>query len=666
MKKQVNINRGIYSNVIAFICNMMLAYIVYAVCRIEFIAENWNLFKNTLFSNNWTDLVKGSLLFDTSAILYTNSLYALMMLMPLPLAHRHLWRTIAKWVFMVFNTICIIANVADSVYFQYTGRRTTMSVFSEFGNEGNLGSIILTEVVRHWYLILFVIAIAYLLYLLYANPTSKIVLNRRRRYLAFYLITTCYLLAYIPLTVCGMRGGATTAVRPITISNANQYVNHPQEAAVVLNTPFSIIRTANKKPFIVPQYMSEEEMNQLYSPIHRPATEAFTVDRDSSYTKTNVIVLIVESFGREYIGAYNETLENGQYKGYTPFIDSLYQHCVSFDYTFANGRKSIDGMPSILSSIPMFVEPFFLTPASLNDVSGIAGELGKIGYHSAFFHGAENGSMGFQAFARATGFQEYYGRTEYNEDPRFDGDKDFDGTWAIWDEPFLQFYATKMSEMQEPFMTALFTASSHHPYIVPEKYQEEFPEEGNNPIHKCIRYTDMSLRKFFETAKKQPWYEHTLFVFTSDHTNWSDHAEYQTALGVYGSPILFFDPSGRLEAGRRHAIAQQIDIMPTVLSYIGYTNPYIAFGKDLLTTADSCTWAVNYNNGIYQYIDGDYALMFDGMQTKSLYNYKNDWMLTTDLKTEETDQATLMEQRLKAIIQSYMKRMNGNNLTFKK
>ena len=123
-------------------------------------------------------------------------------------------------------------------------------------------------------------------------------------------------------------------------------------------------------------------------------------------------------------------------------------------------------MPSILSGIPMFVEPFILTTYSLNNVSGIAGELSRTGYNTAFFHGAENSSMGFQAFARSTGFAHYYGRTEYNADPRFGGDNDFDGTWAIWDEEFLQFYSHTMNQMQQPFCTALFTATSHHPFVV--------------------------------------------------------------------------------------------------------------------------------------------------------------------------------------------------------
>ena len=310
----------------------------------------------------------------------------------------------------------------------------------------------------------------------------------------------------------------------------------------------------------------------------------------------------------------------------------------------------------------MFVEPFFLTPASMNDVSGIAGELKNKGYYSAFFHGAENGSMGFQAFARKTGFTDYFGRTEYDDDKRFGGDKDFDGMWAIWDEPFLQFFATKMSEFKQPFVSAVFTASSHHPYTIPEQYQNIYKEEGI-VIHKCIRYTDNALRLFFSKAKTQPWYKNTLFVITSDHTNLSDHAYYQTDLGGFCSPIIFFAPSGDLQPGMRNAIAQQIDIMPTVLSYLGYDRHYVAFGCDLLTTKDEDTWAVNYLNGIYQYVKGDWLLQFDGHKAKALYRFRTDLLLKDNLLTKEPEVTKDMERQVKAIIQSYMTRMVNNQLT---
>ena len=645
-----------------FLLNLIIIYIAYGICRVAFVMENWGLFASDFQWSSVPEMLHGAWMFDTSAILYTNVLYALLMLIPLHYKEMRGWQMTAKWIFIIVNGVCIAANLADCVYFKYTMRRTTNTVFSEFSNEGNIGSIIGVEFLRHWYLVLLFVVMILAMWKCYFGGGSKKTLRKTsmpqgKGLLRYYIIQTLCFAIFIPLCICGMRGGATTAVRPITISNANQYVAHPQEAGIVLNTPFSLIRTIGKKVFEIPEYMSEQEMNALYSPVIIPNSSSLIPNS----SKKNVVILIVESFGREYIGGYNKWLDGGKYKGYTPFVDSLMQHSQTFLYSYCNGRKSIDGMPSILSGIPMFIEPFFLTPASMNDVSGIAGELKNKGYYSAFFHGAENGSMGFEAFARKTGFTDYFGRTEYNADKRFNGDKDFDGMWAIWDEPFLQFFATKMSEFKQPFVSAVFTASSHHPYKVPEEYKDIYKEEGI-VIHKCIRYTDNAIRRFFDKAKTQSWYKNTLFVITSDHTNLSDHAYYQTDLGGFCSPIIFFDPSGDMKPGMRDAIAQQIDIMPTVLSYLGYDRPYVAFGCDLLTTTDEDTWAVNYLNGIYQYIKGDWLLQFDGQKAKALYRFRTDLLLKDNLLTKEPKIAADMERQVKAIIQSYMTRMVNNQL----
>jgi len=641
--------------------NLVVVYLAYAICRLAYLLENWNTFANSLTIHSLAETICGGLVFDTSAILYTNSLYILLMLVPLHYKETAIWQKIAKWVFVTVNGLCVVINLSDAVYFQYTGRRTTITVFSEFASENNLTGIFAGEMFRHWYLLLLGIALIYGMYRLYRSP-----FDMRRAgshpyggtvgsWMRYYAVQTLCLLVFVPVCIIGMRGGATTAVRPITISNANQYADTPMMAALVLNTPFSLIRTIDKPIFTVPQYFAQDELDRIYTPLHLP--------QDSIVTRRkNVVVIIVESFGREYIGGYNRWLDGGSYKGYTPFTDSLMQHSATWLYSYCNGRKSIDGMPSILSSIPMFVEPFFLTPSSMNDVSGLAGELKHKGYYSAFFHGAENGSMGFQAFARTTGFDSYFGRTEYNADKRFGGDADFDGTWAIWDEPFMQFYATKMSEFRQPFISAVFTASSHHPYVIPEKYKDIYPEEGI-VIHKCIRYTDNALRRFFDTARRQPWYGNTLFVITSDHTNLSDHDYYQTSLGGFCSPIIFFDPSGDIQPGMRDAIAQQIDIMPTVLNYLGYDRPYVAFGCDLFNTPAEETWAVNYLNGIYQYVKGNYLLQFDGRQAKGLYRFRTDLLLKENLAGQGIDEEQQMVREVKAIIQSYMMRMTDNKLT---
>jgi len=645
----------------ATIYNLMLAYAAYFLARILFLIINYSYFSIDMTYRHLWELLSGGLVFDTSAILITNSLYIVLMLLPWHGKETAVYQIACRWLFVTINSLAMFTNLCDAVYFRYTMRRTTTTIFREFSNEDNLGFIFLTEMLHHFYLVFIFGAVAWALYYFY-----HITRLRQRHYVwwQYDIAMLLSLLLFIPFGVAGIRGGFTTAVRPITISNANQYADHPVEAALVLNTPFSLYRTIGKDVFVVPDYFNKEDLETLYSPIHKPSIPRDSRNsrdsRDSSMIKKNVVILIVESFGREYIGALNRSLENGRYKGYTPFVDSLIARSVTFSHSYCNGRKSIDGMPSILSSIPMFVEPFFLTPASMNHVSGIARLLDDEGYQTAFFHGAQRGSMGFQAFAKATGFQDYYGREDFNADARFNGDDDFDGTWAIWDEPFLQYYATKMSEMKEPFMTAVFTASSHHPYAVPDKYKSTFPEEGII-IHKCIRYTDMAIGKFFERASREPWFNNTIFVLTSDHTNLSDHEYYQTDLGGFCSPIIFYEPgNGARTPEIQDKIAQQIDILPTLMGMLHYPKPYFAFGIDLFNTKAEDTWAVNYLNGIYQYVKKGHVLQFDGEKAVGMYAL-TDSLMQNNLNGKVPDQPWMV-QELKAIIQQYMSRMTEDRL----
>ena len=640
------------------IYNLMLVYVVYFLARVLYLLLNYSYFAVDMTYGHLLELFMGGLVFDTSAILITNSLYIFLMLLPWHGKETRLYQQVCKGVFLCINGLALFVNCCDAVYFRFTMRRTTTTIFNEFSNEGNILSIFFKELVNHFYLVFIFGVIIWALYKCYRST------RLRQRHYVWWQYDVAMLLSLLfvaPFTVAGIRGGFTTAVRPITISNANQYADHPIEAALVLNTPFSLYRTIGKDVFVVPDYFSPEDLEVIYSPIHQPdIVTNDSVDSDTTFVKKNVVILIVESFGREYIGALNRSLDGGRYKGYTPFVDSLIARSVTFTHSYCNGRKSIDGMPSILSSIPMFVEPFFLTPASMNHVSGIARLLGNEGYETAFFHGAQRGSMGFQAFANATGFKAYYGREDFNADSRFGNDVDFDGTWAIWDEPFLQYYGAKMSEMKEPFMTAVFTASSHHPYVVPEKYQDVYPEEGLI-IHKCIRYTDMAIRKFFERVSHEPWFHNTIFVLTSDHTNLSDHAYYQTDLGGFCSPIIIYEPGNQSRIPEiQDKIAQQIDILPTVMGMLHYPRPYFAFGIDLFNTPPEETWAVNYLNGIYQYVKKEHVLQFDGEKTIGIYAL-SDSLMQNNLNGQLPDQPW-MEQDLKAIIQQYMSRMVEDRL----
>ena len=242
-----------YATILALLWNLLLAYLVYQVARAEY------FFENTHYLNYTFDVFRGGLLFDTSAIIYTHALYIILILLPI---RQHGYQQFCKWLYLIINGVALAINLADSVYFQYTMRRTTTTVFSEFSNEGNLGSIIGTEFIHHWYLVLLFVIVMVLLWRFYAMPRKQ------------HPVNLASLILIVPLSIAGMRGGFTTAVRPITISNANQYAQRPTDAALVLNTPFSLIRTIGKNVFTVPTYFSsEEEMEAVYSPLHPGCSE---------------------------------------------------------------------------------------------------------------------------------------------------------------------------------------------------------------------------------------------------------------------------------------------------------------------------------------------------------------------------------------------------------
>lgn len=652
--------------ILSFLWNLGLLYMLYFLCRVVYVLEFWDM-----YSDGWASLSVGQLLwggfrFDTAAIAYTCLPWALMLLLPVSPKryNKRGWQLTAKSLYVGINTVALWANLVDTVYSRYTGRRTTATFFSEFSNEGNLGGIFLAEVVSHWYLVL--LAIAMLLALVFLYRPARAYTHKG----VHYWVQSISLVALLPLVVVGIRGSVTYH-RPIGLSDANGYVCQPKEANIVLNTPFALIRTIGKTSFTAPAWFSQEELDSLYSPIHQVTENA---DLPVSQERPNVVILILESFGQEYWGFYNDG------EGYTPFLDSLARHSMVWRHAYANGRKSIDALPSILSSIPMFVEPYILTPYANNEVSSVAGELSRQGYRTAFFHGADNGSMGFQAFARSVGFQDYYGMDEYCRDARFGGKDDFDGYWAIWDEEFLQYFALMLDTLQEPFLTTLFTASSHHPFRIPGRYENQFLG-GDQPIYRTIQYTDHALRQFFATARRQPWYKNTLFVITADHTNNPQKAEYKTGIGQFRVPLLIYDPSGRLPVGcDTVTTAQQIDIMPTLLGFIGTRAPYLAFGQDLFNTPPDSTWGVSYYNGVYQFVHQGCLLLFDGQQPTALYHLPSDPLLqhnllatplgartsssTNSLITTPWLQTTPPDpQLLKAIIQSYMTRMIENRLT---
>jgi hypothetical protein len=619
---------------------------LFGLCRIGFYLFNTNFFPD-MTAANFLVLLAAGMKFDLVVVLYANVLLILMTLVPFDLRFRYGYQEALRYIFFITNGFAIALNVCDFIYYKFTLRRTTADVFKQFENEQNLSGLLLQFVVDYWYAVLFWVFLVVVMVKLHNR--IQVWGPKTRNRILYYVggVALIPIVAY--LFIGGVRGGFRHSTRPITLSNAGEYVKDPKDIAIVLNTPFTLMRTFGKtKVQRVTYYQDSIALEKIYTPEHFPTDKIPFVNK-------NVVVIILESFSKEFFGTFNRDKENGTYKGYTPFLDSLVDHSLTFEYSFANGRKSIDGLPSVVSSIPSLGVPYFLSPYSGNKINSLASLLNEKGYHTSFFHGAPNGSMGFQAFMNLAGVKEYYGMTEY------DNDDDFDGLWGIWDDKFFKFYSKKLNEFPQPFMSSIFTVTSHHPFAIPAEFEDDF-KGGPLPIHKCVQYTDQTLKEFFRDVSTMPWYNNTLFVITADHTSSNiQFPEHRTAWGFYSVPVIFFTPDGSLK-GRRDEIAQQIDIMPTVLGQLNYGHPYIAYGRDILKE-NAEPFAFNYKDNTYQLFEGDFLLVFDGVETLGLYNFKTDKMVERNIKKDHTDVVTRMEAKIKAIIQQYNNRLIEDRMT---
>jgi hypothetical protein len=181
MNKNISKRNGMYptakskgKNIFtALLLNIFLAYAALFICRIIFVLTNYKLYIGTIEEDPLLPMLSGALLFDTSAVCYLNALYLLCLLFPLHYKEGKIMQGITKWAFIIPNAAGIIANLCDTVYVPFTGRRTTWNVFSEFSNEDNIGTIIGNEVVTHWWLVIMGIAIIWLVYRLYTPATKS-------------------------------------------------------------------------------------------------------------------------------------------------------------------------------------------------------------------------------------------------------------------------------------------------------------------------------------------------------------------------------------------------------------------------------------------------------------------------------------------------------------
>ena len=615
---------------------ILIAYIFYFFARVLFYFYNSNMIIIESVEEFFYLCYIG-LTFDTSAILYSNVLFILISLIPFKNYSSESFQKKMMILYFTTNLITYSTNFFDFIYYRFSQSRLTTRVFDILENETNKMSLAGSFIYNYWHVFIFFFIMVFLWITLYRKINLKKYTPKYSfKFISFSTVTSFMI---IFLCVVGMRGGLGNATRPINMVDAHRFVKKGIHADFVLNSPFCFIRTFNKNHFNKKYFMKESEVDKVLNPVRKV--------NDSIYSKPNVMILVMESFGREYIGAFNKSRKIENYVSYTPFLDSLSNHSLIFTNAFANGRQSIEALPSILASVPSFKVPFTSSPYSNQEIQSLVSVFKDKGYSTSFFHGAPNGSMGFLGLSNILGFDNYYGKNEFNDNSLYDG------YWGIWDEPFLNYVKNETDKLVEPFFSTFFSLSSHEPFYVPEKYKGVFPM-GDVQMHQVIGYSDNALKLFFDSAKKEPWFENTLFIITADHTNQFWYPFYSSPINRFAIPILFYHPNGSFK-GVNDELTHQMDIFPSIVDLVGYEKPINSWGRSLFSNSGK-PFSIHFSGTVYHFITEKYILVFDGDSVIGIYDKEDQW-LSNNLKENSNINFSNEEKYLKAFMQDYMNRI---------
>lgn len=608
--------------------------------RFTFLVYNFQFFPKEFTYGEIIKYAFAGLRFDLSVIAYVNAVYLLSEVLTWFSARPSIFY-IKKCLFFIPNFIAIAIEIADTILFGFQTRRIVFSDITLINNTLEMMPIFL---LRYWYasiagILIFVLAWKW------DNVIWKKLAQRKTNSAIFsfsgfkkgLIIGLLSILLGAMIVIAG-RGGIQR--RPINNLTAAIYVTDAKWIPFVLNSTFSFLSTSQRKGVLEPKYFDDLQLDTLYS-LKRQ------YHNDETFRPLNVVVIVLESFGKEYSSKYND------YQGFMPFLDSLSNYSFTTTESYANAIRSSYGIVAVTAGIPTLMEEAFMfSPYQNNKVSSLPLLLKDKGYKTAFFHGSVAGSMGFDKYSKAIGYDIFEDMTHYPNQ------KDFDGQWGIFDRPYFQYVAERFNQMPQPFHGLVFSLSSHEPYKVENDFETQY--QSLKPLDRSVLYTDDALRRFFQKAQKMPWFEHTLFVITADHTGVPKQEEYLTSHGKYKVPIVFYSPKESLKANVK-GVSQQIDILPSILDYLHYDKPFSTFGQSVFKQAAD-NYAFMYSYGRYLIIDKQYILGVDNGKEVCFYDYKNDSLEKENLVGKMPEIEKPMLNALLARIQRHHKAMIYNEL----
>ncbi len=306
----------------------------------------------------------------------------------------------------------------------------------------------------------------------------------------------------------------------------------------------------------------------------------------------NLVIILVESFGSEFWGCL------GRKDSLTPEMDALAREGILYTNLYASGNRTVRGMEGVLASFPPLPGDAILKRDRSDHVATVARILADKGYQRTFLYGGRGVFDGLRSFMTRNGFERFIEQKDFPSDS-------FSTVWGVADEVLMDRAIAECRGMHgtgKPFLAALLTVSNHKPYTYPKG---RIPED---PLAKrrehAVKYTDWAIGEFFRKAKKEAFYQDTLFAVVADHGS-RVYGRQSIPIHSYEIPLLIVDP--RHPAPRRvDTLGGSLDVSPTLLSMLGHSYRSTFFGRDLMAPLPAAErWAVmHHNRDVGFYRDG--------------------------------------------------------------
>lgn len=592
----------------------------------------------------------GGLRFDLAAAVLLTLPWLLLRILPFDFVYGRRYTLLTDALYALGGSTALFANLCDTPYFRFTGMRTQALHLSEVFQDEATADVLGAHLRTHAGL-----ALAGLLFIalfLFVAFRFRAVRPDRRR------IPRRCTAAVVALAAIffAMRGSFDFRVHPLQLTDAHAYCSANNRTALVLNTPFSVLRTLGKDFSLKPYaFFTPDELAA-----RRP--DRHTASAAGRFTHRNVVQIILEGCGDTFIGALNPHADEHPIaeRSLTPFLDSLAARSLLFTDFYTHLRKSSAGITAILGGIPAY-SPFLymLSPYRDNEVETLATLLGAEGYASAFFCGCNKGSFAFAGMSEAFGYDRFFDRTDYEA---LHGGGDYDGQWGIFDHAMAAHLLDELNAMPEPFLVSWFTLNTHNPFTIPASYRDAI-RSPRGTMHGTVEYIDRVLRDFFAAASREPWFDRTLFVITADHGHAAGIPLYDNPAQLNRIPLLLYTPDGEIAARRSDRVGGQIDIAPTVLDALHYPKQWFSLGTSLLSGIGGGICLFDDQSDL-RWVEGDRMLRIDKERLTpiALYDHRRDPLLTTDLAPREPERVAHMLDGARALLQDQRARLIENRL----